>query len=521
LNDYPSHAVQLRGGNPGISPVSGAQLSMSPALNDVRLKVLGKLLRSAVLLICLAALFLTCTQILGHGYSPPDDALRHVAKVISGKQWQDILVVRKEITMDSHPGWHFFLKQVSRLTGPDSSLLLNFSVLFLFLLFVIPPVFLFKRSEAWTLSLLIFTLFGGVYRLFLGRPFIFSMFMVLMFCFLWTKIRDKKAPIVELAVFAVVSALSTWIHGAWYLFALPICALGLARQWRVAALMTAAVVAGILIGATFTGSPLTFLHQMIYHALQAMRHIDFQRELVSEFQPFDGAPFAVIVVAAMLIWRAARGQWNRDCVDNPVFMLGVIGWILGFVAARFWSDWGWPAIAFWTAVEIEGVMTRRLGEFEPRRLVVALAICLSLFLGLSNDRGSRWTGMLGVQWPNMTIAEQKEWLPEPGGILYNDSMDAFYHIFYNNPHGEWKYVLGFEPVWMPDDDLKTYRHIQLGNGKPESYAPWIEKMTEKDRLLLLRMEKPKIEGLEWHEVTPTVWIGRRATGSEGPAKDEH
>jgi len=285
--------------------------------------------------------------------------------------------------------------------------------------------------------------------------------------------------------------------------------------------MAAAVVVGILLGATFTGSPLTFLHQMIYHALQAMRHIDFQRQLVSEFQPFDGAPLAVAVVAAMLIWRTARGQWNNDCVDNPVFILGVLCWVLGFVAVRFWCDWGWPAVAFWTTVEIEGIMKRRIGEFDPRRLVVVIAVCLAFFLGLSNDRGSRWTAMAGVQWPNMSTAEQRPWLPEPEGILYSDSMDVFYSIFYNNPHGEWKYVLGFEPIWMPDDDLKIYRYIQLTNRKPESYAPWVEKMTQKDRLVLLRTEQPKVESLEWHEVTPTVWSGRRLAGQEQSTPDEH
>ena len=523
MNDYPHYGARSKVSNLSISTVSGAQLSIPAPMNDVSLKALEKVLRSAVLLICLAALLLTCLQILGHGFSPVDDALRHVAKVISGKEWQDILVVREEITMDSHPGWHFILKQVSRLTRLDSTLLLNFSVLFLFLLFAVPPIFMFKRPEAWILSLLIFSVFslGTVSRLLFGRPFIFSMFLVLVFCFLWTKTRDKKAPIEELAVFTVVSALSTWVHGTWYLLALPICALGLARQWRVSALMAAASVAGILLGATFTGSPLTFLHQMIYHALLAMGHIDFQRQLVSEFQPFDGAPFAVAVIAAMLIWRTARGQWNNNCVDNPVFILGVLCWVLGFVAVRFWSDWGWPALAFWTAVEIEGVMESRLGEFDPHRLVVAVAVCLALFLGLSNDRGSRWTAMTGVPWPNMSNTEQREWLPEPGGTLYNDSMDAFYNIFYNNPHGEWKYVLGFEPVWMPDDDLKIYRHIQLANGKPESYAPWVGKMTQKDRLVLVRREQPKIEGLEWHEVTPTVWSGRRMAQQEQSNSDEH
>jgi hypothetical protein len=484
--------------------------------------ILEKLLRSAVLFICLAALLLTCLQILGHGYSPMDDALRHVAKVLSGKEWREVLVMRPEIAMDSHPGWHFILQQVSRLTRSDPALLLDFSVLFLFLLFVLPPLFLFNRPEAWVLSLLSFSLFsfGTMHRLFYGRPFVFSMLLIVALCFLWERIRDNRAPIVELAAFALISALSTWIHGTWFLLALPICALGLARQWRVSALMAAAAAAGILLGAAFTGRPLILLHQMIYQAVLSLGHHDFQRQLVSELQPFDGSPIAVILIAAMLIWRRARGQWKRECVDNPVFILGVLGWVLGFVAARFWSDWGWPAFALWTAMEVQDVLEKYLDEFDPRRLVIAAAACLILFLSLSNDHGSRWTGMLGPQWPQMTNAEHRKWLPEPEGILYSDGMDVFYRIFYNNPHGDWKYVLGFEPVWMPEDDLNIYRHIQLTRGKPESYAPWVKKMTEKDRLVLVRQAEPKIEGLEWHEVTPTVWSGRRMAGMEQPAKYE-
>jgi len=483
---------------------------------------LERLLRPAALLICLASLLLACLQILGHGYIPMDDALRHVAKVLSGKEWQDILVIRPEFTMDSHPGWHFILKRVSGIIGSDPTLLLDFSVLSLCLLFVLTPLFLFRRPEAWILSLLAFSVFsfGTVYRLLYGRPFIFSMFQVVVFCFLWERIRDKRAPIEELAVFTAISALSAWISGTWYLLALPVSALGLARQWRVSALMTAAAATGTFLGAVFTGSPLIFLHQMIYHALHALGQIDFQRQLVSEFQSFDGSPVALIVVAVMLIWRGARGQWNRECVDNPVFILGALGWALGFVAVRFWSDWGWPAFAFWTTMEVQVVLEKYLGEFNPRRLVLVVAASLVLFLALSNDHGSRWTGMLGVEWPQMTKAEHRKWLPEREGVLYSDGMDVFYQIFLNNPHGEWKYVLGFEPVWMPEDDLKIYRHIQLTKGKPESYAPWVRKMTEKDRLILVRMEKPKIEGLDWYEVTPTVWSGKRMAGTEQTSSDE-
>lgn len=113
-----------------------------------------------------------------------------------------------------------------------------------------------------------------------------------------------------------------------------------------------------------------------------------------------------------------------------------------------------------------------------------------------------------AEWPKMENDEQVSWLPEDGGILYSDNMMVFYNIFYNNPHGPWRYILGFEPIWMPKEDLEIYRNIQLSDGKAESFTPWIKKMTEKDRMILIRTKEPKTDELEWHETTPTVWSGR-------------
>ena len=35
-----------------------------------------------------------------------------------------------------------------------------------------------------------------------------------------------------------------------------------------------------------------------------------------------------------------RGTWNPEIIDNPILILAVLGWALGFVANRFWFDWG-------------------------------------------------------------------------------------------------------------------------------------------------------------------------------------
>jgi len=483
-------------------------------MDQAPLKPLQRLTRSFILLMCLGTLLFTCLRVIGQGYFPSDDALRHVAMVVSGKSWAEILVIRPEITMDSHPGWHIILSSVKSLTGGDKKLLLNFSVMFLFLTFTLPPVLYFRRGEAWIASLTLSTVFffGPVFRLFYGRPYIASMIMVLLFCFLWGRIRDRKRPWAELVAMASVAALATWIHGTWYLFALPLLALVLARQWRVFVIMSGALSLGVILGAMFTGSPLAFLHQMLFHALEAFGKYDFQRQLVGEFQPFSGEVPVFLLVGGLLLWRWARGEWDTRVVDNPIFYLAVIGWIMGFFAGRFWSDWAWPALAFWVAREVQTAIENYTDRFSLKRLALAGVFCLVLLLAVTNDRGSRWSGVVS-EWPNIENAAHRPWLPDEGGILYNDSMTLFYQIFYLNPHGPWHYTLGFEPIWMPADNLEIYRNIQLTRGKNESYSPWVQKMTEKDRMILIRGAEPEIEGLEWHEVTPTVWSGKLMSGA--------
>lgn len=472
------------------------------------LSYIHKYTRTTVLVLCLASIVLSALWItIGLSFFPSDDALRHVAKAISGKDWQDILVVRDAFSMDSHPGWHFILEIFARISGYDNEVLLIISVCLLFLLFACTPVFLFKRPEAWIISLLIFTIFswGAVLRLFYGRPYIFSMFLVLMFCYLWQRIRDKDRPYGELIAFTLIAALSTWIHGTWYLLILPLAALALAREWRVFGLMGPATIVGVLLGAVLTGKPFVFLHQMVYHAIKAMSDVNIQGQLVIEFWSFAGEPNVVIIVAGFLLWRGVRGQWSRSCVDNPVFYMVLLCWGLGFIAGRFWYDWGWPALAFWVAREIQLVLTTYMREFDWRRAALALAVSLVFFVAASNDRGGRWTKTAAAEWPVLTNPDHRPWLPEPGGIVYSPEMKVFYWLFFNNPHGQWRYILGFEPAWMPEEDLIVYRSIQLDSS---GVIPWLERMTEKDRFIVTSKDQPSIIGMDWKEVTPRVWIGK-------------
>ena len=80
--------------------------------------------------------------ILRYGYLPPDDALRHAAKAVSGKSWGEILVLRPEITLDHNPGWNWFLTELHRMTGWGPTELVQFSVVTMFLLLALGPLVL-------------------------------------------------------------------------------------------------------------------------------------------------------------------------------------------------------------------------------------------------------------------------------------------------------------------------------------------------------------------------------------------
>src|SRR3972149_8314765 len=157
-------------------------------------------------------------RIIGYGYMPMDDSNRHAAKVVSGKDWSEILVLRDEVKMDSHPGWHAILNLFHKATNYSTDHLVDISVIFMFILFSLVPLMSLDRPEAWPMVLLTFIVAspGLIDRLLLGRPYIFTMSVVLVLCFFWPKLRSKKLPYKVLVFLTLLIAASTWIHCAWY-----------------------------------------------------------------------------------------------------------------------------------------------------------------------------------------------------------------------------------------------------------------------------------------------------------------
>ncbi len=466
------------------------------------------------LILCLAVIFIAIipAKIIGYGYLPGDDANRHAAKVVSGKDWSEILVIRDDIKMDSHPGWHAILGVFHKATNYSTDHLVDLSVIFLFILFSLVPIILLNRPEAWPISLIIFAIASPdlLFRLLLGRPYIFTMAVVLVLCILWPKLRSKKTPYKFLIVLTLLMSAVTWIHCAWYLLSLPVVCFFIAREWRAGILVSISTVVGILLGASFTGHPYLLLEQNILHVIRAFGNIDFQYMLVGEFQSSRGNVTMVIIVAVMLLWRKTRDAWDPKVIDNPVFILAILGWVLGFVANRFWLDWGITATIIWISLEFQEVLKDKINYFSWRRVLLTICVLGTLYIAITNDSGRRWTGSLGIRYLELENPDHAPWLPDPGGIVYSNDMRIFYQTFLKNPHAPWRYILGFEPIMMPPEDLKIFRNIQREFNHFSTFTPWVEKMRPEDRLIIHHnpAKPPRIERLDWHLTTGDIWIGR-------------
>src|SRR5688572_2095061 len=94
----------------------------------------------------IAIVALIVVQILANGYLPQDDSLRHAAKAVSGKDWDQILVHRPGV-VDFSPGWHLLLSVIHRITGANAHTLVLIEVISLFVAFSLPPLLLLRRPE--------------------------------------------------------------------------------------------------------------------------------------------------------------------------------------------------------------------------------------------------------------------------------------------------------------------------------------------------------------------------------------
>ena len=466
--------------------------------------------------IALVALVVAPLRILAQGYLPGDDALRHAAKAVSGRPWTDILLLRPEITLDSNPGWHALLGALHRWFGLGAVDLVLVSVVALFVLFSLGPVLLLRRPGAWLLALVLLFVAEPAFleRLVCGRPFLLASAIVPLVCLLWPRLEAPR-PLGTLALFAACGAAATWIHGSYYLLALPVLALLAAGRVTAARRLALAFGVGILLGAVLTGHPVGHLRQMILHGYLSVGLPKPAAALVTEFQPFDGRPLVVAGFLALLAWRTVRGRGGAFWRD-PVVVMAAGCWALGFVAYRFWIDWSAPALLTLAALELQEAFDGEPPAWRPAALTAGVAALFLLASGADVQR--RWSEQVGRPFLARENPSHAPWLPEAGGVAYSPEMGVFYALFFKNPDAPWRYALGFEPALMLPEDYRVYVEIKRSRGATEAYLPWVAKMTPADRLYVQQRSNvaPPIPGLEWFQPVYGIWAGRLPRAAAPP-----
>jgi len=452
-------------------------------------------------------LLLIPLKILSMGYLPPDDVLRHTAKAVSGKTWPEIMLIREGFGGDEHPGWHAMLGLFHRLFGWDTDGLIYFSLLVPCVVFWFALLLGRKRPEALLGALLAaaVTAPDTLMRPLIGRPFVFMMIVYVIVLQWWVR-REKISPGMA-ALTTALFAVSVWVHGAWYLFGIVPAGFALAGQWRKSLVVAGCWLAGTFFGATFTGHPFAYLRETTAHLFGVFGGQSQPQALVFELQPGSGDVAFLLVLGLVLVWRVARGEWKPGVVRHPLVIIAALGWVLGLQISRFWLDWGFPAALVWLAQELEEALTSGIPAGTFPSILLAGFAALGIFITATRDTNNRWTANLATEYVTPDTPGIDGWLPDSGGLVYDSQMSVFFRFFYKNPHAPWRYVLGFEPGIMPEDDFATLRNIQK-DASPEAYVPWVKKMQPADRMILLANSQPDIPGLEWHHAVADTWIGR-------------
>jgi hypothetical protein len=88
-------------------------------------------------------------------------------------------------------------------------------------------------------------------------------------------------------------------------------------------------------------------------------------------------------------------------------------------------------------------------------------------------------------------------------------MGFFDNTYFDNPQAPWRYVVGYEPALMLDDDLKIFRSIQASGFAPGAFEPWAAKLRPGDRLAIYSASEPPVSGTEWKYAGGRLWIGRK------------
>jgi len=494
--------------------------------NDIKQSARDDVLALGVrLLVYASILIIPAILFIRFQFLPFDDCLRHAAKVVSGRSWGEIVLLRECMSVDQHPGWHAFLSVLHLYFGMGKEQLVFVEWTLLFIFVSVAAVPFFRRPESWVAAMLLACLAlpeNYMFRLTRGRPYLLTETVLLVLLALWGR-NERKTLLLQAATIGLI-ALSTFVHGtAWYLWILLVMAFVLSGRKGDAVRFCGCWLVGVLLGAMFTGRPFSYLYQLLEIPFLSFGNGALARMLVGEFQPDSGRLIYLLAIGFVFLVRYVVTQvWLHDSAERFLLTLAAIGWLGGLHVSRLWNEWGLPSAQLWLAFVIQDILMSFKSQSFSVRLVLPAGLCLGLILSASGDLDGRWSrAVVPVKYGDCVNLYSgssdagknigNDWLPGDGGVVYNSQMDVFDLFFFKYPSGKWRYVYGFEAGLMTEENLKVLRNIQFNHGGWAAYKPWSNAMRAKDRLIVISSGQPEISSLEWLEYEKNLWIGRTIT----------
>ncbi len=326
----------------------------------------------------------------------------------------------------------------------------------------------------------------------------------------WQFRGNAPARFRTFAGLGLLIACCTLVHGIWYLWALPVAAFFIAGEFRWGIGVGIAWLAGSFLGALFTGHP---IGSLLYALRDRPADGQFGREqpeaMVTELRPFSGDFLGLSVLGGLLILRRLGGINARPGKTAPCSGWCAFAGCWGSKPTGSWADWGWPALMILVVSDLQLILEARLSFDSPKRLALAVGLAVMTFLATTNNSSSGWTQNTDTGYLTQDNRTSKAGCRTRAASSIPPTSSSFSRRFSKNPTADWKYILGFEPALMPDEDFAVYRTIRGTHGKAWAFLPWVNKMRPQDRLMIRGGGQPPLSQLEWkYDEGSDIWIGR-------------
>ena len=199
--------------------------------------------------------------------------------------------------------------------------------------------------------------------------------------------------------------------------------------------------------------------------------------------------------------------------DNPILLNALLFQLfvnLGYSDLAMFRD---TLAIIWMTEELSEII-QKSACFKELRVNAALGcfVLVVFTLMATHDGLGRYSKKAIERMPvDFSLKELKGWAPEPGGIIYNDSLDFAVSQYYAKPNAEYSYIYmnNFSLFEKERENILNIKNIINKNKTPipDFYESWVDQMTPKDRLVASKKING-LENIEWLQCGRVLWLGR-------------